>query len=78
MPLKKLFWTLFIDKRNGNSLRRRLYGHLDAAPNRLEGYAAFLLFFARLALGKNAEGKWAYTSNEKPLAEIFADKIVKE
>jgi GT2 family glycosyltransferase len=76
MPLKKLFWTLFIDKRNGNSLYRRLYGHLDAAPNRLQGYAAFVLFFARLALGRNAEGNRAYGSNEKPISETFADKIV--
>jgi GT2 family glycosyltransferase len=78
MPLRKLLWTLFVDKRNGNSVYRRLYGYLDAAPNRLEGYLAFLLFFARFALGKNAEGNWAYTSKEKPITEIFADKIVKD
>lgn len=77
MPVKKILWTLFIDKRNGNSLYRRLYGYLDAAPNRIEGYMAFLLFFARLALGKNAEGNWANASKEKPLAETFADKIVR-
>lgn len=77
MPLKKLFWTLFIDKRNGNSLRRRMYGQLDAAPNRLQGYLAFLMFFARLAIDKNVEGNRADLLKEKPLAETFADKIVK-
>jgi len=78
MPIKKLFKTLFIDRGNAHSLYRRFWGNLDGAPNRIEGVAAFMAFFVCLAIKRNAEGNWAMTADEKPLAEMFADKIVKD
>jgi GT2 family glycosyltransferase len=78
MPLKKLFKTLLVDKGNAHSLYRRLWGNLDGAPNRIEGITAFVMFFLRLLVKRNAEGSWALAASEKPLAETFADKVVKE
>lgn len=78
MSYKKLFHTLFVDKINGHSFRKRLYANLDGAPNRTEGVAAFFIFYIRLLIGKNAEGSWASRQIEKPLSETCRDKIVKD
>lgn len=78
MPVKKLFKTLFVDKGNPHSLYRRFWGNIDGAPNRIEGVTAFVMFFLRLLAQRNAEGSWALNTQEKPLAETFADKIVKK
>ena len=76
MPLKKLFITLFIDLGNSHSLRRRFLATWHGAPNRLEGFFAFPIFFIRLAFGKNIEGNYAKEIKEKPLYETYSDKIV--
>lgn len=78
MPLKKLIKVLFFDAHNVHSLRRRLYMNLGGAPNYFYGILAFLVFFMRLGLGKNAEGGWAFRQAEKPLKEIYADSVVKD
>ena len=76
MPLKKMLKTLFFEPHNVHSLRRRLNMNLYGAPNKIQGLLAFMTFFARLALRKNAE--IISETSEKPLSEIFADKIVKD
>lgn len=76
MPFKKLFRTLFIDRGNVHSLYRRFWGNLDGAPNRIEGILAFCFFFLRIASKRNVEGDWAMSAKERPLSEMFADKIV--
>lgn len=78
MNYKKMFHTLFVDKINGHSFRKRLYANIDGAPNRAQGVSAFFIFYIRLFLGRNAEGNWAGSQIEKPLSETFADKIVKD
>lgn len=74
MPLKKLFTTLFLDKYNPHGLRRRFYVNLLGAPNKLQGILAFFIFFLRVFLGKSIEKN--DLSEEPPLAEKFADKMV--
>lgn len=76
MPLKKLVRTLFFEPHNVHSLRRRFNMNLYGAPNKLEGLFSFFVFFIRLALRKNVELN--SQKNEKPLAEVFADKIVED
>lgn len=78
MSYRKIFHTLFVDKISGNSFRRRLYANIDGAPNKIEGVAAFFIFYIRYALGRNAEGEWASRQIEKPIAETFAERIVEE
>jgi GT2 family glycosyltransferase len=56
------------------SFRRRLYGSLGSAPNRLQGLLAVPVFYIRVLLGINSEGKWGETLREKPLKEISATK----
>ena len=76
MPLKKLLRTLFIDLGNAHSLRRRFLATWHGAPSKLEGAAAFPIFFIRYLLGRNIEGAYAEKVTEKPLAETFADRVV--
>jgi GT2 family glycosyltransferase len=77
MPLKKMFRTLFLDLGNAHSLRRRFLATWHGAPNKLEGALAFPIFIFRWAFGKNIEGNYANQIQEKPLAEIYSDKIVR-
>ncbi|HEY0458456.1 MAG TPA: glycosyltransferase family 2 protein [Pyrinomonadaceae bacterium] len=76
MPFKKLMRTLFVDLGNAHSLRRRFLATWHGAPNRFEGAIAFPIFLMRWAFGKNIEGSYANQIKEKPLAEIYSDKIV--
>jgi GT2 family glycosyltransferase len=76
MSFRKLFKTLFIDLGNTHSLRRRFLATWYGAPNRIEGFFAFPIFFIRWAFGKNIEGNYANEIKEKPLMETYSDKIV--
>lgn len=58
------------------SLRRRLNMNLGGAPNRFLGLLAVPIFFVRLALGRNIEGKWATDQEERPLSETFASAVI--
>lgn len=58
------------------SLRRRLYMNMGGAPNRLLGLLAVPIFFVRVALGRNIEGSWAMSRDEKPLSETFASAVI--
>jgi hypothetical protein len=44
---------------------------VGSAPNHLEGYAAFVIFFVRVLLGRNIEGRWAMEQTERPLSEVY-------
>jgi GT2 family glycosyltransferase len=71
MPFRKLF-----DPHHPHSLRRRVNTILGPAPNKVEGYAALIIFFVRVLLGRNVEGEWAYSQEERPLSEIYKDAVV--
>ena len=77
MGAGKLIKTLFLDLGNAHSLRRRFYSVWYGAPNRLEGLAAFPIFFIRYLIGKNLEGKYAERVPEAPLANTYAKSVVK-
>jgi len=50
--------------------------NLGWAPNRFLGIIAVPIFFIRLAIGRNVEGSWAFSQNEKPLSETFASAVI--
>ncbi|HKX84778.1 MAG TPA: hypothetical protein VJL58_11200, partial [Pyrinomonadaceae bacterium] len=77
MSLRRALNVLLLDLGNANSLRRRFYATWYGAPNRLEGLLAFPIFFLRYLAGRNLEGRYAETVNEKPLSETFAERVVK-
>ena len=71
MGLRRMGATMLFDPYHPHSLRRRLNMIVGSAPNKPEGYAAFVVFFVRVLLGRNIEGKWASEQNEPPLSEIY-------
>lgn len=77
LPVSKKFEALFSDPYGPHGLKRRFYTSLLAAPNKLQGIAAFFIFYIRVLLGRNIEGRWGAEQDEKPLAITFADKIVR-
>lgn len=76
MPLKKLVNTLFFEPHNVHSIKRLLNMNIYGAPSKIEGLIAFVIFFGRVALRKNKLK--SKESGEKPLSELFADKILNE
>ncbi len=79
MTLGQKFNALFTNVGHVHNLRKRLYINLDGARNPLIGFAAYLIFFARLVLKKNVESsQWANKQNEKPLAEVFAQTVIND
>ncbi len=67
---------LFLDTGHPHNLRRRFRGIWDTAPTKIDALAAFGVFFARIVLRKNVEGKWGARRKEKPLAETFKNEVV--
>ena len=68
--------ALFLDKTGPYSLKRRFNATLYGAPTKLQGLIAFIVFFIRLAAGRNMEGSWGEQQQERPLAELFSRSIV--
>ena len=71
MGLQRMAATMLFDPYHPHSLRRRLNMIVGSAPTKGQGYAAFVVFFVRVFLGKNIEGRWALEQNEQPLSEIY-------
>jgi GT2 family glycosyltransferase len=71
MSVRRMAATMLFDPYHPHSLRRRLNMIVGSAPNKAEGYAAFFVFFVRVLLGRNVEGRWAAEQNEQPLSEIY-------
>ena len=78
MSFREILKAFFTEPMNPYSLRRRYYATVFGAPNRLQGLLALPLFFVRIALGKDVEGKWATLQDEPPLSETFADSVVND
>jgi len=78
MPIKMMLRALFFEPQNVHSLRRRLNTNLFGAPTKLQGVAAFVIFFARLLARRNTESSaFGAREIEAPLAETFADKVIR-
>ncbi|MEO8041486.1 MAG: glycosyltransferase family 2 protein [Acidobacteriota bacterium] len=71
MSARRMAATMLFDPYHPHSLRRRLNMIIGSSPNKVEGYAAFVIFFVRVLLGRNIEGRWAMEQNEQPLSEIY-------
>lgn len=71
MSARRMATTMLFDPYHPHSLRRRLNMIVGSAPNKAEGYAAFVIFFIRVFLGRNIEGRWAMEQTEQPLSEIY-------
>jgi len=76
LSIQELVHSLFINPHHPHSLKRRWYMIMGSAPNRFQGFTAFVVFFVRFLLGMNVEGKWAIRQNEKPLSEIFRNETL--
>jgi hypothetical protein len=55
------------------SFKRRFYANLAAAPNVLQAIAAIPVFYLRVLIGKNPEGRWAMSQPESRLADVYTD-----
>ncbi len=75
MSLRSKLNALVFDLKNTQNLRRRFYGYWDGAPTKIQAVAAFIVFFVRLAAGKNYEGKWGENLPEPRLCEIYAKRV---
>lgn len=78
LPFKKKVKRFFFDPFGPYSFRRRFYGSIGGAPNLLEGLAAIPIYYFRLLIGRNTEGKWALRQAEEPLAKTFAAAVLDE
>jgi GT2 family glycosyltransferase len=76
MSFKEIMKAHFAEPMNPYSLQRRYYATVAGAPNRAQGLLAFALFFIRMALGKDVEGKWAMLQDENPLSKTFTKSIM--
>lgn len=76
MSFRQKLDALVFNLGHTHNLRRRFYSNWDGAPSKIKGAAAFVVFFIRLLLRKNAEGNWAFKQAEKPLKEIYAESII--
>jgi GT2 family glycosyltransferase len=78
MSAKEKFNVLFTNLGHIHNQRRRFYASVDTAPTWLHGFVAFFMFHFRILTGMNSDGAWAEKQTEKPIAEMFADKVVKD
>lgn len=76
MSIRQKANALFFDLKHIQNLRRRFFGYWDGAPSRPEGVVGFFVFFLRIATGKNYEGQWGEHQPERPLKDVFADRVV--
>lgn len=77
MTAKQKIDALVFDLKHIHNLRRRFYAYWDGAPSKLQGTLAFGVFLARVALRMNAEATQGEGYTERPLAETFADRILR-
>ena len=78
MSLRQKLDALVFNLGHIHNLRRRFYSNWDGAPNKIQGLLAFIIFFMRLTLRKNAEGNWANSQKEKPLFETYSNAVLKD
>lgn len=78
LSISKKFREIFLKAGGPYSIRRRFYTTVGGAPNKFQGLMAFHIFFIRVLLGKNIEGKWGQHQVEPPLSEVFADAVINE
>jgi len=78
LPLGQKLRKFFFDPFSPYSFRRRFFGNLGGAPSRFEGLLAVPIYYLRLLVGKNAEGRWALEQPEEPMSKTFAHAVLDE
>ena len=78
MPVGSLLDKILFNPYHPHSLRRRWNTTVGSSPSKLQGFAAVFVFFARVLLGRNVEGNWALSQDEKPLSETYKDQTLRE
>ncbi|MEP6847687.1 MAG: glycosyltransferase family 2 protein [Acidobacteriota bacterium] len=73
LSLTRMLRELMSPPTGAYSVRRRIYANLAAAPNRLQGLLALPIFYFRVLLGINSEGRWGDAQPEKPLRDTYAE-----
>jgi GT2 family glycosyltransferase len=76
MSFREKARVLLLDVGHPHNLRRRFRSMWDTAPTRTGAVAAFIVFFVRLAMGRNLESSWALRLTEPPLSETFRDRTL--
>ena len=76
MSLKDKYREIFKKPGGPYNMRRWLYTAMGGAPDPVRGMLAFGFLVARLALGRGPEWRPGFSTEEQPLKEIFADKVV--
>lgn len=71
LPIRKQFNELFLNRTGPYSLKRRSNAMLYGARTKLQGMIAFFVFFVRMVVGRNIEGRWGERQAAPPLAELF-------
>lgn len=77
MNPRSAFGKIMLDPHHPHSLKRRINTSLGSAPNSFEGYLAVIVFFLRVLLGRNVEGRWGLSQDEPPLSEIYRDQTLR-
>lgn len=78
LSLKDKLKAFFSRSPSAHSFFKRYSMNMAAGPNKIEGFLSVPIFYFRYLIGKNTEGDWAETVNEPRLADIYADKVVKD
>src|SRR5829696_6088329 len=76
LGLVQQFSEIFLKPHAPYSVRRRINSVIGGAPSKIEGILAVPIFYIRVLLGKNLEGKWGSGVAEPPLADTYRSKIV--
>ena len=77
LSLREKFSEIFFKPHAPYSVRRRFNSVVGGAPNKLEGLLAVPIFYLRVLIGRNVEGKWGAGLSEPPLSEIYAEKVAR-
>lgn len=77
LSLRKKLSEMLLRSTGPYSLKRRIYSNLGSAPSRLQGLLAVPVFYVRVLLGINSEGKWGEKQPEKPLRETFDSNVAR-
>lgn len=77
LPLKDKVKMLFTNRKTGHNLINRFYFYLGSAPSKVEGFAAYWMFFT-IWFWKKLTGKKVGEEREENLAKVYANFVVKD
>ena len=78
MPLSKKINSLFLNRRDGNNLIHRFNFLLYSAPTKLQGFAAYWIFYLRWLEGKSKLNAGTSNQEEQKLSKIYADAVLED